>query len=516
MSAGLIDRVRAVTLNFQLGSETPVDPGTLGGVATIVLGGNDADNLVGYSYPFIAGNIKHAFIWNSIDGMQNIGTPGTAHSFAFDVNEFNEVVGYGYRDNGSGPAFFWDSSGGMQTLPDLGGSLTAAVAINDSGEVVGYGQNASGDFRAFYWNATDGIQELGDFGGSVSYAFDINDDGFVVGSAENGSAEMRAFLWNSRDGMIDLGFEGRAFAINASEQVTGYYQAGSEQHGLFWDSLEFHTNFESTLPSEITAGSWTLETMDSGSDGTYGDHGFSGSSFMITPDTKGTYTLTLTLTDLPTHTSIDLGFLLACINRVQNNTAFSVEVDGTPVFSELVHWDPTSDWNPGAPATLFENLHLGYQDNPNFGYDWAVNMGFLEPGMHSAGYDFDAIPHTASTLTIEFIAFLDKNNDRYAIDDLTVILNESSPVTDLGTLSGTFSFGRDIDDDGQIVGEATLLDGSSHAFVWDSTNGMVDLNDYLTGGSGWTLQNAWNINASGNIAGSGSNGSARGYRLENP
>ena len=40
-------------------------------------------------------------------------------------------------------------------------------------------------------------------------------------------------------------------------------------------------------------------------------------------------------------------------------------------------------------------------------------------------------------------------------------------LTDLGTLGGTTSGGRDLNESGQVTGGSTTADGGFHAFLWD-------------------------------------------------
>jgi hypothetical protein len=59
----------------------------------------------------------------------------------------------------------------------------------------------------------------------------------------------------------------------------------------------------------------------------------------------------------------------------------------------------------------------------------------------------------------------------------------------------------------------SLTDGAPHAFV-NSEDGSFDLNDLITPGTGWTLDQAFAINGSGSIVGLGKlNGAARAFRL---
>ncbi|HEV7763583.1 MAG TPA: hypothetical protein VGQ76_01150 [Thermoanaerobaculia bacterium] len=78
-------------------------------------------------------------------------------------------------------------------------------------------------------------------------------------------------------------------------------------------------------------------------------------------------------------------------------------------------------------------------------------------------------------------------------------------MVDLGTLGGgihSWAFG--VNNAGVIVGNAYTSSGAERAFVYDSVNGMRDLNA-LTSGSGWSLNVARSINSGGQIVGWGLN-----------
>ena len=83
-----------------------------------------------------------------------------------------------------------------------------------------------------------------------------------------------------------------------------------------------------------------------------------------------------------------------------------------------------------------------------------------------------------------------------------------SGVTDLGTLGGQFSSGRDINNSGAIVGGALVAgDEAYHAFLYVDRV-MYDLNDLIDADAGFELVNALGINNRGEIVALGHSGDA--------
>jgi probable HAF family extracellular repeat protein len=184
-----------------------------------------------------------AYIWDSIHGLQQIGTLNhETSSVATSINNAGQVVGFSssttekydkkthqYYYIVTENAFLWSSSAGMTNL----GSNMVPRAVNDSGQVVGDPPAIDAGTQALLWNGKSWIP-LGILpGGTLSEPFGINDYGQVVGLSRNGNNSFyEAFLWtpsspNATSGsMIDLGsfmsLGSNAVAISRQGWVTGF------------------------------------------------------------------------------------------------------------------------------------------------------------------------------------------------------------------------------------------------------------------------------------------------------
>lgn len=217
----LCTRVDGLALTYKV-----TDLGTLGGKASWADGVNDMGQVAGTSW--ISGNAAvHAFLWDPVNGMQDLGTLGSGpHSKAYDVNNAGQVVGTAWVNSYTWHAFLY--SGGVMT--DLGtgdgGSYSWSYGINDNGIVAG-GTTFSGwgGYTAAIHTGA-GWQNLGGFGGTTmggSEASDINDTGQVVGwSFIPGVYISHAFLWtNGVMQDIGAGDHSSAAGINNLGEVVG-------------------------------------------------------------------------------------------------------------------------------------------------------------------------------------------------------------------------------------------------------------------------------------------------------
>ncbi len=232
---------------------------------------------------------------------------------------------------------------------------------------------------------------------------------------------------------------------------------GNDDNSILW----FSTDFDSEISNEflsIGTGAGLTDVQRYEGLGT-GDNTFSGQFLQST--SGGTLTepgsvqpepITLVLSGLPDHTSLDLNFLLAIIENWDGNTAegdaegnpidypdaFNVAIDGELIYSVSFDqrlsddtYDLLSDeiYSPPAGVELEHNRADRFTpaggNHPYYVNDSAWDLG-LDP-------KFDAIPHTASTVTIQWYAsgagFQGGDNESWAIDNLEVVLNGLTEVT---------------------------------------------------------------------------------------
>ncbi|MGD2109106.1 MAG: IPTL-CTERM sorting domain-containing protein, partial [Phycisphaerae bacterium] len=155
-------------------------------------------------------NDWHAFIWDSTNGMQDLGPPDVYFSEAHGINDLGVVVGRARIVDVGDVAVLWDEQG-MTELGALPAVLSESEArnVNNLGQVVGVSlydnEECYSCLTAFLWEAG----EMTDLGRFVcqdcvsSEANAINDAGQIVGDAWVAWSTPHACMW--RDGaMIDL------------------------------------------------------------------------------------------------------------------------------------------------------------------------------------------------------------------------------------------------------------------------------------------------------------------------
>lgn len=148
-------------------------------------------------------------------------------------------------------AFFWDPSTGIACLPDLDGGMNASWAfdINNSGQVVGYCNSASGQEACLWEKNAEGqwtVRGLGDLEGGTfqSSAQSINSVGQIVGYGHTDvmdgmTDKMEAFIWEAgsmrllRDPRESYDWS-RANDVNDSGFVTGTLEVRGYTAAFLW------------------------------------------------------------------------------------------------------------------------------------------------------------------------------------------------------------------------------------------------------------------------------------------
>jgi hypothetical protein len=154
----------------------------------------------------------------------------------------------------------------------------------------------------------------------------------------------------------------------------------------------FYTDFESGLPAEMSAPGAVIEGVQG-----YAGLGPLGNKFtgnFLRYTSVPLFDTQLTLTGLPAHTHVSLGFLLGLIDSWDGTELFQVTVDGNLLFN---HWFQLATGDASSYAAppgglLSSGVNLGFSNGGYWYRDRAYNMA-VEPA-------FIMIPHTASTLTV--------------------------------------------------------------------------------------------------------------------
>jgi uncharacterized membrane protein len=179
----------------------------------------------------------HAFLWNALTGMKDIGTVDDFCASGRKIDFFGRVAGV-LNKTGVQGTFFYGPGSPIASIGSLPGFPNSTVLqdLNNLAEIVGFG-GASGSGHAFYWSRATGIVDIHPSGADHSAATSINDQGKIVGQSKaSGVAQHAMYMASHGSPMVDLALDfpdipanstSFAFRINSRNQISGEYKVGT-------------------------------------------------------------------------------------------------------------------------------------------------------------------------------------------------------------------------------------------------------------------------------------------------
>jgi probable HAF family extracellular repeat protein len=186
--------------------------GTLGGPDSFAFFINDLNEINGVSFTNAIPNPEtglptvEPFIWKN-GHMRSLGTLGGTFGYVANISNNSEIVGYSYlAGNAAAHAYDWKHGQGMRDLEALGGNFSEATWVNEAGEIVGGSTTNDGLFHAVRWRRGH-IEDLGTVAGlPCSVAVQVNARGEIAGQSFDCAdfSNGRATLWKPNGSGIDL------------------------------------------------------------------------------------------------------------------------------------------------------------------------------------------------------------------------------------------------------------------------------------------------------------------------
>ena len=328
-------------------------------------------------------------------------------------------------------------------------------------------------------------------------AYGVNDLGQVAGRVSNWDetsqvvVDRQAFVWDPAAGLTllpGLGGENGAWGLNNEGQASGWSYLSSDptafQHAVRWETGAVPTTATDlgTLVNANQVGGNNSTAYDLNDDGTV-------AGYSDLPNLAGDFT--------PFHAIIftdggglqDLGTFDTLYPYYQNGYSIAYAANAAGQVVGLAH---NSDW-------VFRPF---IYDAPG-----GLRQLAIDPAYPTSEWYAVAI-NDSGRIGGHVIAATDQSLPYYWTDETAAPIALAMPAA--------FPYGEiyGINAAGVMVGVMWDDTGLEHAFVFDTTNGVRDLNDLVNPASGWVLQFARDINGSGQIVGSGvKDGVERGFLL---
>jgi probable HAF family extracellular repeat protein len=274
----------------------------IGGEGTPDCSGNGADICAGIT----DGGYSQAALWLGGSNWQPLGgiggTSGTSMSTAYDMSgDGSKIVGLGWVNAGTAHAFQWDSVNDMVDLGSLGGESSRANAISMDGHVVvGWDQDpSSGWWRAAKW--VDGVEELMAPGTYCGAGQGVSSDGTWIVGDNHPDFNDDGWRWSANTGFVSTGtlsgwlFQGHPLDVSDDGQVvvgwSGYFM---DQFAMIWtedtgcvDFKQYLIDNGATVPVNTIAMAHRISEDGSTIIGSAGDmfSGFTGFIATIPPIT---------------------------------------------------------------------------------------------------------------------------------------------------------------------------------------------------------------------------------------
>lgn len=209
------------------------DLGTLGGRDSWAYDINNHGQVVGWA---AGSGGRLGFLWQA-GTISPLSSPGATPGVAFAINDAGQVAG-NFITGGPPQAYRWESGVAAQLNPGAGKTEAAARAINSLGQVAGDAGTSFSASVATTWDGSQVIPLASLPTATGSTARGINDLGSIVGYTwPSPGVSERAFLWNN--GVytdLDVGLGSSARGINNAGQIVGYvFPAPGQQHAYLWE-----------------------------------------------------------------------------------------------------------------------------------------------------------------------------------------------------------------------------------------------------------------------------------------